>query len=86
MTTLVEVAICGIPLEVVKTERVEPLWCFGERKRIGGAWTLRRPSLRTLMETEAWGWADPVWTYECDGCGQDRMLGFGRVRTWGAEG
>jgi hypothetical protein len=35
------------------------------------------PSLDTLMATEAWGWADPVWMYRCDGCGEDRRLGFG---------
>ena len=70
-------AICGIPLEVVKTEREEPRWCFGERKRLGGTWTLRRPSFETLMATEAWGWAEPIWTYACDGCGEDRRAGFG---------
>ncbi len=70
-------SICGLPMEVVKTEREDPRWCFGERKRLGGTWTLRRPSFETLMRTEAWGWADPVWTYECDGCGEDRRAGFG---------
>ena len=72
MTTV----ICGIPTEVVKTEREEPRWCFGERKRLGGTWTCRRPSFETLMATEAWGWADPIWTYTCDGCGEDRRAGF----------
>lgn len=70
-------AICGIPTEVVKEERQEPRWCFGCRKRLGGTLTMRRPSFETLMATEAWGWAEPVWTYRCDGCGDDRRLGFG---------
>lgn len=72
-------AICGIPLEVVATEREEPRWCFGERRRLGGTWTCSRPSFETLMATEAWGWAEPVWTYKCDGCHEDRRAGFGGV-------
>lgn len=69
--------VCGIELEVRRTEREEPRWCFGCRKRLGGTHTLRAPSFETLMATEAWGWAEPVWTYECDGCGEDVRLGFG---------
>lgn len=66
-------AICGIPLDEVRaTEREPERWCFGERKRQPGTWVLRGPSFETLMRTEAWGWAEPVWTYTCDGCGDDR--------------
>jgi hypothetical protein len=75
-------AICGVPLEVVKTEREPARWCFGCRKRLEGTWTCSRPSFETLMRTEAWGWAEPVWTYACDGCGEDRRAGFGMVYEW----
>jgi hypothetical protein len=78
-------AICGVPLEVVKTEREDARWCFGCRKRLAGTWTLRRPSFETLMATEAWGWADPVWSYACDGCGEDRRAGFGAEYVWAEE-
>jgi hypothetical protein len=78
-------AICGIPLEVVRTEPVEPRWCFGERKRQPGKWVARAPSFETLMATEAWGWAWPVWEYVCDGCGKDRALGFGREWRYGDD-
>jgi hypothetical protein len=64
-------------LEVRHEERWEPRWCFGCRKRLAGTLTMLAPSLDTLMATEAWGWADPVWMYRCDGCGEDRRLGFG---------
>ena len=65
-------AICGVPLDkVYKIEREEPRWCFAERKRQPGTWTLKGPTFETLVETEAWGWAEPVWTYRCDGCGRD---------------
>jgi hypothetical protein len=79
------VSICGIPLEVIKTEPGPERWCFGERKRRTGAWVLSGPSLETLMATEAWGWAEPVWKYVCDGCGEDHALGFGRVRVFEDE-
>jgi hypothetical protein len=75
-------SICGIPesvMEVVREERLPERWCFGERKRRAGTLTIRRPSFEYLMETEAWGWAEPTFTYRCDGCGEDRRLGFGWV-------
>jgi hypothetical protein len=71
------VSICGIPLEVRKVEPAPERWCFGERRRRTGTWTLRGPSFETLVRTEAWGWAEPVWAYACDGCGDDRRAGFG---------
>ena len=64
-------AICGVTHDkVYETERDER-WCFAERERQPGTWTLSGPSFETLMETEAWGWAEPTWTYRCDGCGRD---------------
>ena len=69
------VYICGVPqdqYEVIKTEVEPERWCFGERKRRTGVWTCRRPTMEYLERTEAWGWAEPVWQYHCDGCGQDR--------------
>lgn len=70
-------AICGIPVETIRTEREEPRWCFGERRRVGGTWKLRGPTFETVMATEAFGWAEPFWEYTCDGCGEDRRAGFG---------
>lgn len=70
-------AICGLPMHVIKEEREEPRWCFGCRKRHGGTWTLRGPSFEDVQRTEAWGWAEPVWSYACDGCREDRRHGFG---------
>jgi len=70
-------SLCGIPMEAIKAERAEPRWCFGERKRQAGTWTLSGPTFETLQRTEAWGWAEPVWTYRCDGCHEDRRAGFG---------
>ena len=67
----VEGAVCGIPMDrVIKVEH-EVRWCFAERRRVSGTWILSGPSFETLMRTEAWGWAEPVWTYKCDGCGRD---------------
>lgn len=69
-------AICGIAMEkVYATERGEERWCFGERKRVAGTWTLRGPTFEALERTQAWGWAEPIWEYACDGCGEDRRAG-----------
>ena len=68
------VYICGVPsdqYEVIKEERQER-WCFGERKRRWGTLTWKRPTMAYLERTEAWGWAEPIDVYHCDGCGQDR--------------
>jgi len=73
---MTEVAyICGVPsdaYEVIKTENEPERWCFGERKRRTGTWTCTRPTMEYLERTEAWGWAEPIWRYRCDGCGMDR--------------
>ena len=69
--------ICGVPssvMETLATEREPERWCFGERKRRAGTWECRAPRLDWVMETGAIGWADPVWRYRCDGCGQDRRF------------
>ncbi len=65
-------AICGIPVEVIATERGPERWCYGERKRRAGTLECVAPSFETLKATEAWGWAEPYWRYRCDGCGKDR--------------
>lgn len=70
-------AICGVPMHVLKTEGAPERWCFGERKRRTGKFVLRGPTFEEVKATEAWGWAEPIWTYECDGCGKDERLGFG---------
>lgn len=74
------VYICGVPSSVMRTIRVEPepeRWCFGERKRQPGKHILRAPDPAWVEETLAYGWSEPVWSYKCDGCGQDRRWGFG---------
>lgn len=75
-------AICGIPLETQSVERLPKRWCFGCRKRHPGTLTIEAPSLETLMATEAWGWAEPIAVYECDGCGDDRRLFPGWEWEW----
>lgn len=77
--------ICGVPREVmrvIKVEAVPERWCFGERKRRTGTWTLSAPDTDWVLETHAYGWADPVWAYRCDGCGEDRALFPGRYWEW----
>ncbi|MCU0297293.1 MAG: hypothetical protein MUF33_02095 [Candidatus Nanopelagicales bacterium] len=64
------VAICRPgATKVIAAERVEPRWCFGCRKRLGG-------TLSCVAEVEP-SYYDPWWQYACDGCGQDRRWGFG---------
>jgi len=62
----------GEPMaELLKSEPVEPRWCFAERKRLSGTWELwgsRGPSY----------W-EPNWRYICSGCGRDaHIFGDGR--------
>lgn len=52
------------PNEDLKVERGPERWCFGERKRQAGTWTLRGS-----REPSHW---EPFWEYSCDGCGDDR--------------
>lgn len=59
----------GGPKQEYCRERVEPRWCFGCRKRLGG-WEI-------LTGDVGMTYYEPNWHYECDGCGQDRRLGFG---------
>jgi hypothetical protein len=66
--------VCGIATSVVREEREPERWCFGERKRRAGTSLCHAPSFEELERTGAWGWAEPYWTYRCDGCGQDRRL------------
>lgn len=70
-------AICGPPMHLIKTEAAPERWCFGERKRRTGTWSLMGPDKDWIMANEAYGWAEPVWRYRCDGCGEDRRFGFG---------
>lgn len=72
--------ICGVPQSVMRVIKEQPepeRWCFGERKRQPGKHVLMAPDLEWVMATGAIGWADPVWHYECAGCGEDRRAGFG---------
>jgi hypothetical protein len=70
--------IClGPKMRVVKEERQEPIWCFGERRRVGG--------VHQLWSPVGMSYYDPHWSYTCDGCGDDRRLGFGRVWMWDEE-
>lgn len=61
-------AICGGAPFVYKTERAEPRWCFGERKRLAGRWELCGD---TPTQAEP-SWYEDIWVYRCDGCGEDR--------------
>lgn len=71
-------AICGGSPYVWKVEDEPPRWCFGERKRLPGKHILRAaweygtiPLLEDGTPDPVMMW-EPVWTYECDGCGHDR--------------
>jgi hypothetical protein len=68
-------SICGVPpsvMRAIKTEREPARWCFWERKRREGTWTLKAPDMEWVHATSAYGWAEPAWSYECDGCGKGR--------------
>lgn len=80
--------VCGVPAdqyEVIRDEPQPERWCFGERKRRTGRIVVKRPTTEYLERTHAWGWAEPTWTYVCDGCGQDRRFGFGGYPVYGWE-
>jgi hypothetical protein len=69
-------ALCGSAKTYVHSTRKEPeRWCFGERKRQTGTWELH-------VDTDPMSYWEPFWTFKCDGCGQDRMYGFGGYREW----
>lgn len=53
------------PTRVLATDREEPRWCFGCRKKLGGTWTCK-------AEIEP-GYYGPWWGYACDGCGKNRQ-------------
>lgn len=61
--------VCRTPMETIATEREEPRWCFGCRKRLAGTW-----ACKATVEPSYY---DPYWEYACDGCGEDRRHGFG---------
>lgn len=68
-------AICGPShddIEVILTEPGPERWCFGERKRLTGTHVLMGMTSEAVERTLAYGWAEPYWTYRCDGCGHDR--------------
>ena len=63
------------PKRALRTEREEPRWCFGERRRLPGTWTLQDYD----PESPHYGWYEPIWTYRCDGGDHDcRLFGSGR--------
>ena len=68
-----EGAICGggIPF-IWATEAAPERWCFGERKRRTGTHELRAAWEQGTVPDESVGYWEPVWVYECDGCGDDR--------------
>jgi len=82
------VFVCGVPAseyEVIYDKPQPERWCFGERKRRTGRVIGKRPSWEYLKRTEAWGWAEPIYQYVCDGCGDDRRFGFGGYAVWDYE-
>ena len=71
----VQGAVCGPPrsvYEIVGYEAEPERWCYGERQRRTGVHILLRPRMEWVHATLAYGWAEPIWQYRCDGCGQDR--------------
>ena len=79
-------SICGpapSAYYVIKEDVGEERWCFGERKRRTGRHILTGVTTEYLEHTLAYGWAEPFWSYHCDGCGEDRRAGFGGE--WGEE-
>ncbi len=77
--------ICGPPRSaqiILRTEAGPERWCFGERKRRTGRYILHGLDRAYVEEMLAYGWAEPWWSYECDGCGEDRRAGFGMVWEW----
>lgn len=55
----------GPTMHVHKREREQPRWCFGCRKRLGGDHVL-------WVTDDPMSYYGPHWSYECDGCKQDR--------------
>ena len=81
-------AICGGGMPYVwATEAAPERWCFGERKRRPGKFVLRADWEQGTVPVEPAGWYEPIWVYECDGCGKDERAGFGgyfeAVGAWG---
>lgn len=84
-------AICGGSPYLWQTKPEPPRWCFGERKRQPGRWELHGawpvgtiPMLEDGTPDPVMMW-EPVWVYRCDGCGEDRALGFGQEWVWDEE-
>ena len=59
------VCIIPGPSRVLRRAFGEERWCFGERKRRKGMHVL-------LADRDKFSWYEPVWVYQCDGCGEDR--------------
>ena len=70
-------AICGGSPYVWKIEPEPERWCFGERKRRTWTWTLRAGWEKGTVPDESVGYWSPIWSFTCDGCGEDRRAGFG---------
>lgn len=62
------------PRKVILEDRGEPRWCFGCRARKAG--------VHQLLDYDEPSYYEPIWVYRCDGCGDDRRLGFGRSWVW----
>ena len=62
--------VLRVPTEVRHTERGRKRWCFACRKYRAGTYLWHVPS-------DEWSYYGPHWSYRCDGCGEDRRLGFG---------
>jgi hypothetical protein len=71
MTVAVQGALCGPrqPLRVLKVQAEPARWCYGERRRQPGTWTLYAdgPDADGMPS-----WYEPWWRYACQGCGKDR--------------
>lgn len=65
-------AICGSSPFIWAVEPAPERWCFGERKRRAGKHVLQAGWAHNTVPDDSVGYWEPVWTYECDGCGSDR--------------
>ena len=67
-------AICGGSPYVWATEREPERWCYGERKRRTGTWDLWAGWEKGTVPDDSVGYWEPVWSYRCDSCGNDRRF------------
>jgi hypothetical protein len=58
------------PMHAHATRKEPERWSFGCRKRLPGTSTF-------WVMDDPMSYYGPHWAFKCDGCGEDRRLGFG---------